>query len=330
MQLYLRLLAVPSRPCRQTCRPPAAARAARAVQVCAAFSVGHYQFPDKNAARDKIKQLLRSTFNGTLVPADSEDGQLLLALIQQHPKAEEKIGCGVAYFTTARRWDNGIPTKHFVLHRIDGTSTDFSYLKCLKMKYEPRAEFTTSGLAAAAAGTAAAAGVRNESIRQSSGSSNSSSAVGTPYSSLDSSPDSCLQSCEDLMPHISSNGWQQQQQQSQQQQQQQSQQQQQRQQQSQRQQQQRQQQQQQMPPDALRRKALRTAVFARLSAFKAAAFSPLHTLFCPVLGVPLNPLNSRATESEATPFVQLIDDWLQQEGLDLQDVQVGLKQGQQL
>ena len=34
---------------------------------------------------------------------DSEYGQLLMDLVQQHPRAADKIGCGVSYFTTARR-----------------------------------------------------------------------------------------------------------------------------------------------------------------------------------------------------------------------------------
>lgn len=71
---------------------------------CAALKLGPYEFPNKDSAREQIRQILRETYNESMILPDSEYGQLLMHLIQQHPRAAEKIGCGVSYFTTARRY----------------------------------------------------------------------------------------------------------------------------------------------------------------------------------------------------------------------------------
>jgi len=52
----------------------------------------------------------------------------LLALLERHPRAEQKIGVGVRRFFTRKIF------QYYCLHleRFDGSSTDFSYLKCVK------------------------------------------------------------------------------------------------------------------------------------------------------------------------------------------------------
>lgn len=104
------------------------ASAAAAADPAAAdpVTLGPITFPNREDARYAIRQLLGRTAVGSMVTTDTRDGQLLLALVQRHARAAEKIGCGVSYFTTARtmRADN-MSTKHFVLHRLDGSSTDF-------------------------------------------------------------------------------------------------------------------------------------------------------------------------------------------------------------
>lgn len=58
------------------------------------------------------------------------DATFIRELLAAHPEAEHKVGVGVAGFSVAtdamtRR------TRHFVLHRTDGSNTDFSYRKCI-------------------------------------------------------------------------------------------------------------------------------------------------------------------------------------------------------
>jgi hypothetical protein len=43
-------------------------------------------------------------------------------------------------------------------------------------------------------------------------------------------------------------------------------------------------------------------------------------MFCPLAGVLLTLDNSRAVETAATPFLDLVDGWLQQQGCELEEV----------
>jgi Protein of unknown function (DUF3223) len=59
-----------------------------------------------------------------------EDFEFLLWLLDRHPRASEKIGDGVASFTVQ---PIAMGTRGFIIHRVDGSSTDFSYYKCISM-----------------------------------------------------------------------------------------------------------------------------------------------------------------------------------------------------
>lgn len=64
------------------------------------------------------------------VSLDSMDAALLLDLLAIHPEAENKIGAGVSHFSVTT--DNVFGrTRHFVVHRLDKTSTDFSFHACI-------------------------------------------------------------------------------------------------------------------------------------------------------------------------------------------------------
>jgi hypothetical protein len=53
----------------------------------------------------------------------------LCDLVARHPRAAEKIGKGISHFTIG----TGLyGTLCLYLHRVDGTRTDFSYLKCVR------------------------------------------------------------------------------------------------------------------------------------------------------------------------------------------------------
>ncbi len=71
-----------------------------------------------------------------------EDTEVLRALLEYHPRAAQKIGCGIATFEVrAAPAAPGLPAgRCFYLLRVDGSTDDFSYLKCLAAP-SPRALF---------------------------------------------------------------------------------------------------------------------------------------------------------------------------------------------
>lgn len=94
-------------------------------------TIGSRRFPSKEAAANEIRRVRAQFQRGALEP---QDIQLLHDLISQHPAAAEKIGCGVDHFEV--RVGLGGHLQFWIVRR-DGTETDFSFLKCLKLK--PRA-----------------------------------------------------------------------------------------------------------------------------------------------------------------------------------------------
>lgn len=74
----------------------------------------------------------RTTLNGLPIgPVRDDDAIAFLSeLIGMHPESGAKIGCGVDRFEI-RPSDVNPAQRTFWLVRMDGTETDFSYLKCL-------------------------------------------------------------------------------------------------------------------------------------------------------------------------------------------------------
>lgn len=64
-------------------------------------------------------------------PISKEDEKFLLDLIKNHPNYNKKIGCGIKRFLIKKTyWNNyGI-----FIERIDNSTTDFSFMKCLYKK----------------------------------------------------------------------------------------------------------------------------------------------------------------------------------------------------
>lgn len=85
-------------------------------------------FSTQDAAKKKIQAILGSYQPGMTV--NLFDSALLLDLVQRHPHADQKIGCGVAGFRVEKTPQYG--SKCFILVRTDGATTDFSYLECLR------------------------------------------------------------------------------------------------------------------------------------------------------------------------------------------------------
>lgn len=94
--------------------------------------LGGHEFDSHTDVRALFKELLSIHQPGEVV-MHHDDADLLLALLRCHPRADSKIGPGVSHFSvgTSVHSLTGQQTQHFVLHRIDGTCSDFSYLKCL-------------------------------------------------------------------------------------------------------------------------------------------------------------------------------------------------------
>ncbi len=78
-------------------------------------------------ARRRARELFGRPF-GTIFSGD--DHAFLFDLLNQHPRAKEKIGSGVKHFTVKNSKDK---SKGFFLVRPDGTEEVFSYRKCLKL-----------------------------------------------------------------------------------------------------------------------------------------------------------------------------------------------------
>ena len=90
-------------------------------------TVGDLIFPTTASGKDFFRRIRDRYVDGERI--NSEDHGLLFDLLGLHPEATMKIGCGVAYFTveTDREFRR---TRHFMIHRLDGSFTDFSFPAC--------------------------------------------------------------------------------------------------------------------------------------------------------------------------------------------------------
>lgn len=91
-------------------------------------SIGDWHFETQAQALAYVKKILNSQPLKTPITGVDIDS-LLRALLELHPRAVEKMGAGVQHFTVE-------PARHgtrcFYITRVDGTRTDFSYLKCVR------------------------------------------------------------------------------------------------------------------------------------------------------------------------------------------------------
>ncbi len=92
------------------------------------IQIGAHSFPTKSAAKDYARFILDSSSDGEII--DNQDGLFLRNLVAIHPESSQKTGCGIDHFTAATDpiWKT---TRHFVIVRTDGSSTDFSFHTCI-------------------------------------------------------------------------------------------------------------------------------------------------------------------------------------------------------
>ncbi|MDA0167144.1 DCL family protein [Solirubrobacter ginsenosidimutans] len=90
--------------------------------------IGQYQFATKTDARAYVSDMLDRYVDGQRI--ESDDEQFLCDLLDLHPEAVTKIGCGVSHFTREADRRGG---RCFWLWRTDGTHNDWSTAKALRL-----------------------------------------------------------------------------------------------------------------------------------------------------------------------------------------------------
>jgi len=93
----------------------------------ARISIGALEFKSKKAAMDYFRAIRDLYADEEII--SPENSAVLHELISCHPETAEKIGCGIRSFTVAT--EAMFRTRHYVLKRIDGSVTDFSFIDCI-------------------------------------------------------------------------------------------------------------------------------------------------------------------------------------------------------
>jgi hypothetical protein len=94
------------------------------------YFIGSYEFTTKKAAKEAAMERLMTIPYG-FYSIDSDDGDFLLAVFENHSEYDEKAGCGVAGFQVCPALDPALHAsgkgKHIRCQRLDGTEDCFSY-----------------------------------------------------------------------------------------------------------------------------------------------------------------------------------------------------------
>lgn len=91
------------------------------------YEIGGLGFKSKKAIIGHVQRIMKKYGDYRKIPAS--DRSFMIALLQRHQYADQKIGVGVK-----KMWiqPNGVyNTRGFWLERVDGTKTDFSFYQCL-------------------------------------------------------------------------------------------------------------------------------------------------------------------------------------------------------
>lgn len=96
--------------------------------------IGNVEFSSKKKVEEHAKSIVAASPLGASIDAESDDHRFLLALLDRHPEHAQKVGCGVEYFSRSQHPVFKEKSQGFMLHRYDGTSSDFSYMTCIKGK----------------------------------------------------------------------------------------------------------------------------------------------------------------------------------------------------
>jgi hypothetical protein len=91
--------------------------------------IGERTFPSQKAALDFAREVRDRYDDGEVIA--EPDAAFLQDLLSLHPEADQKFGKGITHFSVQADAVFGT-TRHFVVHRKDGTSTDFSFKSCIE------------------------------------------------------------------------------------------------------------------------------------------------------------------------------------------------------
>lgn len=95
------------------------------------YVVNGETFKTQGALVDRVREIIKRNKPGVMV--DLFDTSFLRSLLDMHPEAAQKIGGGVVGFSVE---DNplypGPKARGLRLHRVDGSSTDFSFWECIR------------------------------------------------------------------------------------------------------------------------------------------------------------------------------------------------------
>lgn len=90
------------------------------------YFLGERFFPSKAVLLEFLQSLWEESPVGE--PLNPDDAMVVSDLLALHPRAEDKIGCGVKYLYVGISPDGS--NRCFYVMRLDGTSTDFGTKKC--------------------------------------------------------------------------------------------------------------------------------------------------------------------------------------------------------
>jgi hypothetical protein len=98
------------------------------------YFIGSYEFSTKKAAKEAAMERMMTIPYG-FYSIDSDDGDFLLAVFENHSEYDEKAGCGVCGFHVCPALNPALHEsgkgKHIMFQRLDGTEDCFSYNHCL-------------------------------------------------------------------------------------------------------------------------------------------------------------------------------------------------------
>ncbi|RLC99491.1 MAG: hypothetical protein DRI46_09405 [Chloroflexi bacterium] len=95
-----------------------------------AITIDGMFFPSREIAAAHIKKIRDKYSIGESL--NKNDSRFMVDLLRFHPDSKSKIGEGVDFFTV--EIERVYKNKHFMIHRVDGSRIDFSYLACLHKK----------------------------------------------------------------------------------------------------------------------------------------------------------------------------------------------------
>jgi hypothetical protein len=91
--------------------------------------IGELKFASQKAALDFAREIRDRYEDGAKIAGS--DAAFLENLLSLHPEADQKFGKGISHFSVQADSVFGT-TRHFVVHRKDGTATDFSFKSCIE------------------------------------------------------------------------------------------------------------------------------------------------------------------------------------------------------